>query len=157
MYAEDFLIGHVHELGQYTVSKDELVDFASRWDQQWFHVDEEAARDGHFKGLIASGIHTIAIMQRLLTRTVFNRWAVVAGLGFDRVRFPAPVRPGDVLTGALEIVDVALDDLRGRVKMDLRLINQDDHTALYADLTIVMWRRPGPPVASADNEQDLSV
>lgn len=101
VYAEDFTPGQILELGDHTVSKAELVDFATRWDAQWFHIDEEAADQGHFRGLIASGVHTIAIAQRLLTQTVLNQWAVIAGLGFDRVRFPVPVRPGNVLTGTV--------------------------------------------------------
>lgn len=96
---------------------------------------------GHFRGLIASGVHTIAIAQRLLTQTVLNQWAVIAGLGFDRVRFPAPVRPGNVLTGTVRIAEITLDGTRGRVKMEMRLTDQDDHTVLYAELTIVMWQR----------------
>ena len=96
---------------------------------------------GHFRGLIASGVHTIAIAQRLLTQTVLNQWAVIAGLGFDRVRFPVPVRPGNVLTGTAQIAEITLDGTRGRVKIEMRLTDQDDHTVLYAELTIVMWQR----------------
>ena len=141
VYAEDFTPGQILELGDHTVSKAELVDFATRWDAQWFHIDEEAADQGHFRGLIASGVHTIAIAQRLLTQTMLNQWAVIAGLGFDRVRFPVPVRPGNVLTGTAQIAEITLDGTRGRVKIEMRLTDQDDHTVLYAELTIVMWQR----------------
>ncbi len=63
VYAEDLGIGQRFDLGSHTVTEAELVDFATHWDPQWFHIDRAAAQDGQFGGLIASGIHTLAILQ----------------------------------------------------------------------------------------------
>ena len=62
---EDFEPGHVYELGSHTVTEEEIVDFARRFDPQPFHLDPEAARESVFGGLIASGWHTGAMWMRL--------------------------------------------------------------------------------------------
>lgn len=141
VYAEDITVGHRVDLGEYTVEHDEVVEFAGRWDNQWFHTDDDAAAQGHFGGVIASGIHSLAILQRLMVQAVYHRWAVVAGRGFDRVRFVEAVRPGDTLTGSLEVAAIELDDTRGRITMDQQLVNQHGRPVLVADLTVMVFRR----------------
>lgn len=84
VYADDLQPGQRHELGIHTVSESELVDFASQWDPQAFHVDRAAAESGAFGGLIASGIHSLAIAQRLAVSSVLTSWSVIAGRGSGR-------------------------------------------------------------------------
>ena len=65
-YFEDFEPGQVSEAGPYVVSREEIIDFARRFDPQPFHLDEEAGRATHFGGLVASGWHTAALSHKLL-------------------------------------------------------------------------------------------
>lgn len=143
--ADDLTPGHRVHLGEYTVSQDELVRFAREWDPQWFHTDVEAAAEGHFGGLIASGIHTLAIYQKLSVETLYTSWDVLAGRGFDRLRFVAPVRPGDTLTGEIEVAEVKLNERHGAVSTNVELKVQDGTTVLAGLMTVVVWRRGKNP------------
>ena len=79
LYAEDLVEGVVYELGIHRVSAAEIVEFGRSWDPLPMHVDEHAARRSPLGGLIASGIHTLAIYQRLQADALIARLAVVAG------------------------------------------------------------------------------
>lgn len=103
LYAEDLEVGTVYRLGTYTVTQDEIVEFATKWDPQGFHIDEDVARAGAFGGIIASGIHSLAICQRLMVDTLFSNWEVIAGRSLDNLQMTSPVRPGMVLTGTVRI------------------------------------------------------
>lgn len=100
----------MYPLSEFVLTREELVDFALKWDPQGFHIDEQIADAGAYGGLIASGAHTFAIMQRLSVLDVYQHWAVIAGKGVGDVAFLRPVRPDDVLTGTLTVVEVAPDD-----------------------------------------------
>ena len=116
---EDLSPGDRAELGSYTISTDELVAFARQWDPQFFHVDEErAVTDGYFGGLIASGVQTLAIYQRLMVDSLFQHWDVIGGAGIRDLQVRKPVRPGDTLTGTTVIKDVQLQPGRGRARID---------------------------------------
>ncbi|MDQ1073377.1 acyl dehydratase [Streptomyces canus] len=106
LYAEDLRPGDVFELGSTTVDKDEILEFGRRFDPLPLHTDEDAAAASRFGGLIASGFHTVAVLQRLLVDAVFSRSGVIAGREIDSVRMRAPVRPGDMLHGTMEIVEI---------------------------------------------------
>lgn len=141
VFADDLTVGDRVGLGEHLVERAELLEFAGRWDDQWFHTDEAAAQHGHFGDVIASGIHTLAILQRLTVQAIYGDWAVVAGRELESVRFLEAVRPGDTLTGSIEIVDIKLGESRGRVTMRGQLVNQHGTPVLSSDLTIVMFRR----------------
>lgn len=141
MTADDLTPGDRVELGHLALSREEIVEFAEQWDPQWFHTDPDAAADGHHGGVIASGIHTLAVLQRLCVDAIYSRWDVIAGRGFDRLRFTAPVRPGDILTGSVVVTEVSLDDARGRVMLDMEMHNQEAGTVLTAVMTLFLWRR----------------
>ncbi|MGV9868553.1 MaoC/PaaZ C-terminal domain-containing protein [Rhodococcus koreensis] len=113
VYADDLRVGERFDLGSYTVTEEEVLEFAGQWDPQSFHIDRESADEGYFGGLIASGVHTIAVCQRLSATTLYAHWSVIAGSRMRDVNFLRPVRPADVLTGNLLIEDVKLDG-RGR-------------------------------------------
>ncbi|MEU6801310.1 MaoC/PaaZ C-terminal domain-containing protein [Streptomyces neyagawaensis] len=106
LYAQDLRPGTVLELGSTKVSKEEILEFGRRFDPLPLHTDEDAATASRFGGLIASGFHTAALLQRLLVEAVFSRAALIAGREITSLRMRAPVRPGDVLHGTLEIVEV---------------------------------------------------
>lgn len=85
-------------LGPLRVEREELIDFARRYDDQWFHTDPDAAGQGPFQGLIASGWHTCALAMRLVSREILRGSESFASPGLSHVRWPHPVRPGDELT-----------------------------------------------------------
>ena len=106
LFADSIVVGTAYELGTYRVTEAEIIEFAARWDPQDFHVDPVAAQDGHFGEVIASGVHTLAIFQRLAVEAVYRRWAVIGGRRLSTIEFLSPVRPGMTLSGALVIKEV---------------------------------------------------
>ncbi|WP_138998091.1 MaoC/PaaZ C-terminal domain-containing protein [Rhodococcus zopfii] len=140
LYAEDRVVGARIGLGTHTVGEDELVDFARSWDPQWFHTDRDAAESGPFGGLIASGIHTLAVAQRLTVEASYARCAVIAGRQLRQVRFLGPVLPGTVLTGTDVIDDVTIDD-RGRGLVTATVTLVDDEGKAVLDGTVESYVR----------------
>lgn len=143
--AEDLRIGIDIDLGSHAVSEEEIIGFASVWDAQVFHTDRVAAGATVFGGLIASGLHTVSIFQRLSVTAVLQRYDVIAGKEIRRLRFLAPVRPGDVLTGVLQVVSTTSDH-RGRalVVTTGQLTNQDGRTVMDIELESLIASRLAP-------------
>ncbi|MYR06951.1 dehydratase [Gordonia sp. SID5947] len=142
-YADDLQIGERYPLGTHTITEAEVVEYATAWDPQGFHIDKEIADAGAYGGIIASGIHTLAIYQRLAVSGVFGNWSVIAGKSLTDVRFLRPVRPGDTLTGSITVDDVAFDD-RGRalVTTSARLANQRAEEVLSLVVEAFVRARP---------------
>jgi acyl dehydratase len=105
IYFEDLPAGTVMDLGTYEVTREEILEFANKYDPQPFHTDEEAAKHSIFGGLIASGWHTCSMMMRLLHDGLLVRAASLGSPGVDEIRWLRPVRPGDALHAELPIVD----------------------------------------------------
>lgn len=142
-YAEDLTVGDVVELGEHTVTEAELLDFAGTWDPQDFHVDAEAAAKGAFGGLIASGLHSMSVLQRLSALGWYRNLSVICGRGVRDVRFWRPVRPGDSLTGTMRIDEVVLDDRgRGLVTSTGQLRDRDGNRVLDLISEAYVRRRP---------------
>ena len=126
----------------YEMTRDEIVEVGSRWDPQPFHVDETAARATDYKGLIASGLHTIAASIRLST-SEHPTTAAVAGLGMDELRFLHAVRPGDRLTQTTEVIEKRPSQTRpdrGIVRGRRTVRNQDGVVVLTYVLTWMVER-----------------
>jgi len=143
-YLEDFVLGEVEKVGEYLLTQEEIIEFGKKWDPQFFHIDPEAADKSVFSGLIAAGAHLVAItVLQLVTHQ--PRVSVLAGLGWDEVRFLGPARPGDTLTLFRECLEIRpstskLD--RGIVRNRLTLGNQNGQPVLsYVD-TILVAKRP---------------
>ncbi len=96
-YFEDLTEGVGIDLGQVRVTADEIIEFATRYDPQPFHVDPERAKESLFGGLIASGWHTAVLYMRLLADGLLNDTASMGSPGLDGLRWLEPVRPGDTL------------------------------------------------------------
>jgi acyl dehydratase len=142
-YFEDFGVGEVEKVGEYKLSQEEIIEFGKKWDPQFFHIDPMAADQSVFSGLVAAGTHLIAItVLQLVTHQ--SKVAVLAGLGWDEVRFVGPARPGDILTLFRECIEIRpstskLD--RGVVRNRLTLNNQNGQPLLiYADIILVAKR-----------------
>lgn len=111
---EDYHAGSVHELGRVRVERDEVIEFARRYDPQIFHVDEKAAEGTIFGGLIASGWHTCSLMMRLLADNFLPKVASLGAPAVDELRWHLPVRPGDLLSVRVTV----LETRRSRSKPD---------------------------------------
>jgi acyl dehydratase len=141
---DDFAAGQVYELGSRTVTEDELVDFARQWDPQSFHVDPEAAKDSVFGGLIASGWQTGAIWMRMYVDTMLGT-AARGSPGIEELRWLAPVRPGDTLTGRLTVLEAtpsATKPDRGTIRIRGEMLNQDGVTVMAMTSRGHFGRRP---------------
>lgn len=95
----------VFELGERTLTREEMISFARAYDPQPFHVDEEAARESAFGGLIASGWYTASIFMRLYVDALLSRAASMGSPGVEELRWLRPVRPGDTLSARLTVLD----------------------------------------------------
>ena len=145
--AEDLVAGSVHDLGSYDVGLEEILQFAAHWDPQVFHVDRAAAESGFFGGVIASGVHTVAIYQRLSVLGAYRHWAVIAGRRVTS-EFPAPVRPG-TLTGSLTIQQVTPTRTdRSLVTTRGALTGPDDEIVLLITVEAYVRRRLDAPTGS---------
>jgi acyl dehydratase len=143
-YLDDFISGEVLTLGTHSVTADEIIEHAKRWDPQPHHIDPEAAKESSFGGLIASGSHVFAISVRLLV-TQNPPGAVIAVVGCDKIRFTHPVRPGDVLTSYAECVETRPSRTkadRGIVRNKITLVNQNGERVLSYIDTILALKRP---------------
>lgn len=145
-YLEDFAAGQVYKSQRRVrVDKDEIVAFARKYDPQSFHIDEAAALATPFKGLIASGWHTAALTMSLIASAEFSPAGGTVGLGFDNLRWPLPVRPGDELRIESEVLEVrpsATRPDRGVVKILTRTLNQDDRVVQELTANLMVPRRP---------------
>ncbi|QNA99760.1 MaoC family dehydratase [Massilia sp. Se16.2.3] len=97
-YFEDFVPGQEIELGQRSVTEEEIIAFATQFDPQPFHIDRDAAAQSIYKGVIASGWHTCAMMMRMVVDGMRFEEASMGSPGLDGVRWHQPVRAGDTLS-----------------------------------------------------------
>jgi acyl dehydratase len=104
-YLEDIVVGEEIDLGVHEVTEGEIIDFARRYDPQPFHVDPAAAERSIFGGLVASGMHTLSLFMRLAVDGFLSHMDSLGSPGIESVAFPAPLRPGNLLTGRIEIVE----------------------------------------------------
>ena len=142
-YFDDIEVGYRSLVGRYALSKDEIVEFARRWDPQPFHVDEETAQTSIYGGLTASSLHLFAICTRLFFDHQ-DRIAVLAMLGKDEIRFPHPARPGDLLTYYTECSEKRPSRSkpdRGILHLVDRLENQRGKVVLTQRVTLMVARR----------------
>jgi len=128
-YFEDYVEGSIYELGKIKVNQEEMVEYAKNFDPQDMHIDEAKANAGPFKGLIASGWFTGSVFMRLYAVHYLSNASSMASPGFEDLKWNAPVRPGDLLTGRVTIKEVIRSRSkpdRGVVKTFCEIINQDE-------------------------------
>jgi acyl dehydratase len=142
-YFEDITLYQKHRSKEYHLTEKEIISFAKSWDNQPFHIDPEFAKNTRFAGLIASGIHLVAILGKLLNERN-PRPAFIAGLGFDKVRFVSPARPDDVLvleTEAITKRESKSNPNVGIVCYACRLLNQRDEPLVTGEPTGLVEKR----------------
>lgn len=142
-YFEDLTEGETQTFGNRTVSRDEIVDFAKRYDPQPIHIDEVAAKESIYGGLVASGWHTVCMYTRMLVDEFMCDVANLGGRGAEDLRWHRPVRPGDTLSGRVEVFEKSGSGNleRGDIDFLMTCQNQDDKRVLTMMLRIMVKRR----------------
>jgi len=144
LFFEDFPAGSRLEFGSYGVTKDEIIAFASAFDPQSFHLDEQAAERSILGGLSASGWHTCAIGMRLMCEGFLNITDGRGSPGIDEVKWLKPVRPGMILSMQADIVSARASQSRptiGLVQFRLTLRDENGAGVMVQDNIIMMGRR----------------
>tara|TARA_B100001109_G_C18714818_1_gene404209 strand:- start:296 stop:742 length:447 start_codon:yes stop_codon:yes gene_type:complete len=128
-YFEDFRVGQRIKFDRYTVMQSEIVEFAKRYDPQVFHVDDSHSLTAELGGIMASGWHTTAIFMRLAVDAYLGSAAVLTSPGVDELRWLAPVRAGDMISGEAIVEEARLSVSkpdRGILTTGVRLWNQQE-------------------------------
>jgi acyl dehydratase len=145
LYFDDFQPGDRFESASFTVPEALIIEFARVYDTQVFHVDPEAAKRTVYGGLIASGLQTIAITFKLFVETGTLAACSLGSPGLDEVRWKRPVRPGDTLRVAVEVLETrpsASKPDRGIVRLLYTTVNQDGEAVLTMIGNQLCRRRP---------------
>lgn len=133
-YFEDIAVGTRSSFGRYEVTREEVMEFARKYDPQPFHLDDEAAAKTHFGRLSASGWHTCAMVMAMLVENLkTNRQAGLGSPGVDELRWVKPVYPGDTLRCETEILSKRQSESRpemGFFKSKLTVFNQNDEIVM---------------------------
>jgi acyl dehydratase len=141
---EDFPVGQVREFGARLVSKEELLAFASAFDPQPFHLDEEAA--SLIGGLSASGWHTCAMVMRMMCDGYLLDSTSQGSPGIDNLRWLSPVRAGDTLRVRMTILEARPSKSRpqiGLLRSTWEVFNQHDEPVMSMEGWGMFGRREG--------------
>lgn len=142
---EDLAVGEYRRSRTKTVTLEEVIDFARRYDPQWFHADEELAKQSVFGNVVASGIHVLA-MWRQLDHEVNSDIDWVCGIGWDELRLRKAVRPGDTIHVTSEIVSLkpsATRADRGTALTRYAVVNQTGEEMVTFNSINLVYTREG--------------
>jgi acyl dehydratase len=143
---EDYPPGAVFTVtGSIAVGAEEMVEFARKYDPQAMHTDPAAAASGPFGGLIASGWHTGAMMMRMFADNFRSPASSLASPGIDELRWVKPVRPGDVLSLRLTVLEARPSRSRpeqGVVRSLVEVLNQSGEVVMSLKPISLIRRRP---------------
>ncbi len=150
-YFEDIEVGRTASFGSYAVTREEVMDFAAKYDPQPFHLSDEAAAQTHFGRLSASGWHTCAmVMSMVVANLKENQQAGLGSPGIDELKWVKPVYPGDTLRCETEILEKRVSASRpemGIFKSRMRVFNQDDVMVMtFVSNGLVATRPVGTPI-----------
>lgn len=149
IYFEDLEVGAKTDFGTYEVTREEVLDFARKYDPQPFHLSDEAAAKTHFGRLAASGWHTCAMTMAVLARyAVAHEQAGLGSPGIDELRWRKPVYPGDTLHVSGRIVETTPSRSRpemGSYRTEMIVTNQDRAPVLTFTSIVLIRRRPNEP------------
>jgi acyl dehydratase len=146
-YFEDYTPGHVYEFGTIAVSEADIVEFARRFDPQYFHLDSVRAAASEFGGIITSGFHTASLAMRLYVDHYLSHVASLASPGVGDVRWPNPLRPGDTVSIRVTILEARLSRSkpdRGIVQARGETITQRGDLVLGMVVVSIIGRLPQP-------------
>ena len=145
---EDIEVGHKAAFGRYHVTREEVIEFARKYDPQPFHLDDAAAAATHFGRLSASGWHTCAMTMAMMVENMKSeRSAGLGSPGVDQLRWKKPVYPGDTLRCETEVIEKRRSASRpemGIFKSHIRTYNQHDELVLeMVSNGLIATRDPG--------------
>ena len=148
-YFEDIVLNQPKHSRQVVLDKADTISFAKAWDPQPFHIDEQAAEDWPL-GLTASGLHTVAIAIKLANEIskAHEPSAVVAGLGWDNIRFPVPVKPGDTVSCTTQVINKRESQSKpdlGITTSLIELFNQRDEKVLSLTTSTMLMKKTALP------------
>jgi acyl dehydratase len=145
IYFEDLEVGSETYFGSYEVTREEVLEFAHKYDPQPFHISDEAAADTHFGRIAASGWHTCAMTMAVVARHVVeHEQAGLGSPGIDELRWRKPVYPGDTLHVRGKIVGKTPSRSRpemGSFRTEMTVTNQDDQPVLTFTSIVLIRRR----------------
>ena len=145
-YFEDIEIGAETVFGHYDVTREEVLEFARKYDPQPFHLSDEAAAKTHFGRIAASGWHTTAMTMAVIARAVVEQeQAGLGSPGIDELRWLKPVYPGDRLTVRGKIVETIPSRSKphiGVIRTQTTVSNQDGVDVMRFTSIVMMRRRP---------------
>jgi len=145
-YFEDFKVGDTAPMGETVVDKGEMIAFAKAYDPQPFHIDEAAAKQSFFGGLIASGWHTCAMVMRMMVDSYLSDSASLGSPGVENVRWLKPVRPGDTIRAQRQVMETRASQSKpeiGIVKSRWEVFNQDGELVMTME-GYGMFKRRNP-------------
>lgn len=147
LYFEDLQIGTKSSFGRYEVTREEVLEFAAKYDPQPFHLSDEAAAQTHFGRISASGWHTCAMTMAMLVENLKNnRQAGLGSPGQDELRWHKPVYPGDVLRVETELLEKTRSRSRpemGSMRSKIRVFNQNDEMVMsMTGIGLIAVRNP---------------
>lgn len=134
MQFADLKPGMVITRGPRAVTAEEIVEFAARYDPQWFHLDAERARQSRWNGLIGSGWMTCAIAMQLAVTGVLSDSDSIGSPGLEYLKWPNPVRPGDQLELRMEVLGSRVSRSSGLGIVRWRWLLSTQHGATVLDL-----------------------
>lgn len=145
-YFEDIAIGAESDFGSYEVTREEVIDFARKYDPQPFHLSDEEAAKTHFGRIAASGWHTCAMTMAVIARYVVkDEQAGIGSPGVDELRWLKPVYPGDTLHVRGKIIETRPSRSKpeiGSFRTETIVTNQDDDPVMRFTSIVLMRRRP---------------
>ena len=151
IYFEDLEIGKRASFGRYDVTREEVIEFAKKYDPQAFHLDDDAAANTHFGRLSASGWHTCAMTMAMMVENMKNvKQAGLGSPGVDQLMWKKPVYPGDTLRVESEVIEKRRSKSRpemGIFKSRAKVFNQNDEVVLEMTSNgLIAVRDPDAPI-----------
>ena len=141
MKLDEFTIGQVFQTKSLKLTKEDIIRFAGEFDPQYMHLDEEKANLGRFNGIIASGIHTLAISFKLWVEEGAYGDDVIAGTRMNNIKFIKPVYPGDQLHLMVEVIDKkATKQETGILTVSLSTFNDKEEKVFEGELSVLIKR-----------------
>ena len=142
---EDYVAGETHDCGTFSVTEGEIVEFARKFDPLPFHLDAEAAKHSLFGGLVASGLHTMAMMNVRIVEHYNSTVSTLAGLGLDEIRLPKPLRAGQVARVHATVIEARVSASkpdRGVIRTRAEVLDESGDVLLHALMAQLTALRP---------------
>ncbi|RMB12330.1 MaoC family dehydratase [Eilatimonas milleporae] len=145
IFYEDIEIGVEETYGNYAVTREEVIDFAGKYDPQPFHLNDDIAKQSVFGALCASGWHTCAMAMRIMVdRMMAEGFAGMGSPGVDNIRWKKPVFPGDTLSVRMRTTEKRPSASRpniGLIKGAYEVLNQKDEVVMTMETNAMVLRR----------------